>query len=228
MRQRVRIALAVLLVAMAGVIAWPMLREREPVYQGKPFSFWLDRYCWNFGAESADGVKERKEADAAVRNIGTNGLPILLRMIKAGNSSWKDKANELLRKQPLTSFQFNEDYDYRAAVQGFILLGADATPAVPTLIELLANSEPDVRVAAASALGAIKPEPEQAVLALVRCITDTNEWVCYYAIYAIGDIHRKPELAVPALIRNLQSSNPFPATMGALAEFGEAAKSPTQ
>src|ERR1017187_8745077 len=34
MRKRVHIALAVLLVMLAGVIAWQVLREREPVYEG--------------------------------------------------------------------------------------------------------------------------------------------------------------------------------------------------
>ena len=41
MRNRVRIALAVLLVALVGGIIWQALREREPVYQGKRLSVWL-------------------------------------------------------------------------------------------------------------------------------------------------------------------------------------------
>ncbi len=43
MRKRVYIALAVLLVTLAGVMAWQGLRERErePVYQGKRLSVWL-------------------------------------------------------------------------------------------------------------------------------------------------------------------------------------------
>jgi len=44
MRKRVKIALAVLLVAIAGVIAWQALRPRESVYQGKRLSLWLLRY----------------------------------------------------------------------------------------------------------------------------------------------------------------------------------------
>jgi hypothetical protein len=41
MRKRVRIALAVLLVAGLGVPLWQVLREREPVYQGTRLSVWL-------------------------------------------------------------------------------------------------------------------------------------------------------------------------------------------
>jgi hypothetical protein len=40
---RIYIALAVLLVMLAGVIGWQVLRppEREAAYQGKPLSVWL-------------------------------------------------------------------------------------------------------------------------------------------------------------------------------------------
>ncbi len=41
MQKRVQVALAVLLVTLAGVSAWLGLREREPVYQGKRLSVWL-------------------------------------------------------------------------------------------------------------------------------------------------------------------------------------------
>ena len=42
MRKQVYIALAVLLVILAGVIAWQGLRLREPVYEDKPLSLWLE------------------------------------------------------------------------------------------------------------------------------------------------------------------------------------------
>jgi hypothetical protein len=41
MQQRVGIALAVLLVAVAGLVAWQAPHDREPVYQGKRLSSWL-------------------------------------------------------------------------------------------------------------------------------------------------------------------------------------------
>jgi hypothetical protein len=43
MRKRVQIALAVLLIAVVGVIGWREQREREPVYRGKPVSYWINR-----------------------------------------------------------------------------------------------------------------------------------------------------------------------------------------
>lgn len=41
---RKRVALTVLAIALVGVAARQVLREREPVYQGKRLSVWLQRY----------------------------------------------------------------------------------------------------------------------------------------------------------------------------------------
>src|SRR6266567_3404042 len=41
MTKRLRIALALVLAAVLGGVAWRALRQPEPVYQGKPLSFWL-------------------------------------------------------------------------------------------------------------------------------------------------------------------------------------------
>jgi hypothetical protein len=45
-------------------------------------------------------------------------------------------------------------------------IGADAAPAVPGLLKLLGNDDPEVRAGAAKALGQIKAEPDKAVPAL--------------------------------------------------------------
>src|SRR5271169_2879978 len=44
MLKRVQVALAVVLVTLAGVIGWQGLRLREPVYEGRRLSDWLNAY----------------------------------------------------------------------------------------------------------------------------------------------------------------------------------------
>jgi len=83
MRKRVYIALAVVLVALAGVIAWQALREREPVYQGKGLRVWLREYRLGLNTGAS------KVAADAVRHIGTNALPTLLEMLGAKDSKLK-------------------------------------------------------------------------------------------------------------------------------------------
>ncbi|MGA2656335.1 MAG: hypothetical protein ABSH34_02340 [Verrucomicrobiota bacterium] len=90
MRKRVRIALAVWLVAIAGVVAWQALRplEREPVYQGKRLRTWLSEYLW--ASARRDG-RTQDLAAGAVLQIGTNAVPILLNMLCKEDSALVSK-----------------------------------------------------------------------------------------------------------------------------------------
>ena len=56
------------------MIVWQVLRQREPVYQAKPLSVWLQSY-------SPDS--DSPEVDDAVRTMGTNVIPTLLGMPQA-------------------------------------------------------------------------------------------------------------------------------------------------
>ena len=67
MRKRVQIVLAVLLITVMGGIVWQVLREREPVYQGKRVSIWLDQYGTNHWSAGHGGELE-KEARIALRH----------------------------------------------------------------------------------------------------------------------------------------------------------------
>ncbi|MGO8929484.1 MAG: hypothetical protein ACLQU3_21680, partial [Limisphaerales bacterium] len=102
MTKRVQIALAVVLIILAGVIAWQVLREREPVYQGRSLSNWLAGYEPLPGVFVLGGPTvlvtgpgggppgyhfDSRKVDAAVRQIGTNAVPTLFRMLRAKDSA---------------------------------------------------------------------------------------------------------------------------------------------
>src|ERR1035437_715646 len=87
MRKRVHIALGVLLAALAGVIAWQAVREREPVYQGKPLSVWLRQY--RVTHTDGDGGELGKQTETAIRQIGTNAIPIYMGIITTKESALK-------------------------------------------------------------------------------------------------------------------------------------------
>ena len=87
MRKRVGIALAVVLVALGGVVGFQILcpQEREPVYQGRALRFWLRDYAgWDIGPKTWAEAKVR--AEDAVRQIGTNAIPNLLKMVSKTES----------------------------------------------------------------------------------------------------------------------------------------------
>ena len=105
MRKRVQIALAVLLLAIGGMIAWQVLRLREPVYQGKTLNAWLQEYV---AADNQFPVTEEKTATLrragdGIRRIGTNALPFLVQMVRAKDST-ATKSNSFCRFCKLSRF----------------------------------------------------------------------------------------------------------------------------
>lgn len=134
MRKRVQIALAVLFAAILGVIAWQILLEREPVYQGKRLAFWLRAFDVS---DNEPGKPNFNEAVEAVRDAGTNAFPILLRMLRASDSDLKHRLTRLAQKQHLIRIYYvPADSQQWAARQGFGALGKVTEYAVPALLEI--------------------------------------------------------------------------------------------
>src|SRR5271165_4964166 len=72
-RRAVAIILAIAL--LCGLMRF--LQSREPSYQGQSLRYWLEQYEYRFGQNPADPA--RREAEDAIRHIGTNALPYLLK-----------------------------------------------------------------------------------------------------------------------------------------------------
>jgi HEAT repeat protein len=226
-RKRVQIALALLLVVIAGVIAWQVLREREPVYQGKTLDAWLQEYV---AAEYQSPVTEEtaatRGAATAIRRMGTNALPFLVQMVRAKDSPFKRFVTVVARNQSLIRVHLRTDKEiHNMAVVGFYVLGPIGRDAVPVLVELLNDHDPDVRLSAAGCLGNIGPDATVAVPALLSFLNDTNRIVRFAITVDLGRIHMDAELVVPILITNLTKSNAIlPTTINVLGKFGQQAK----
>jgi HEAT repeats len=77
---------------------------------------------------------------------------------------------------------------------------ADTKDAVPLLIQRLKNDrDKGVKQAAATALGRIDPDPEQAVPALITALKDKNAAVRAAAATSLGQLGAEARDAVPAL-----------------------------
>jgi HEAT repeat protein len=233
MRKRVYIALAVLLVALVSVIVWQVLhaQEREPVYQGKPLSSWLKPII---GKSFYDDPQVLK-ADEALRRIGTNAIPTLLRMLRAKDSPLKVKLVKLARSQHFIKTEWLLAGDWNnLATRAFQMLGAKGESAVPALIEIVDQkisnlsqwSDAIAAMDAIAAIGFIGPSAKGAVPSLLQWATHTDRSVRYYAICALGEITAEPERVVPVLINALHdpdAQNQIRAVQ-ALRQFGPDAK----
>jgi hypothetical protein len=97
MRKRVWIAIVVVCAAFAGIISWQVVKPSdEPVYKGRTLTSWLEDLA-NAHAQMVPSstltrsVLTLREAQVkeAMRQIGTNAIPTLLRMLRMKDSAFK-------------------------------------------------------------------------------------------------------------------------------------------
>ena len=201
MRKRFKIALSVLLAAFIGIVAWQVMLHREPTFQGKSLTFWLDegrRHDWL-----------SPMAETAVKTMGGRAVPILLEMAEISDSSSRRTLILLASRYDWLPMHIRpHEQILEMTVYGFRLLGPAAKPAVPELIRLLRNDATETRCLAACCLGEIGPDAKQAVSALMeyltaasRCRTnsDWNEKGIFCSIYALGKIGQAARPALPQL-----------------------------
>jgi HEAT repeat protein len=151
-------------------------RGAEPSYENKTLTQWLKVY------EEADtGGAEEKHSMLAIRTIGTNAVPYLVKM--------------------LTTDDWNVQ---QSADRGFDILGPLGAPAVPALSNLLSATNEVVHILAAQSLGHIGAP---ALPALMFALTNSSHKIATAGALAIVDLGTNAAPAVPVFLRYLQSRN---------------------
>jgi hypothetical protein len=219
---------ASVIVVVIGAV-WLLARQgpRVPAYRGKSLPVWLRTYAES--SSSGRHSREWNEADDAVRHMGTNCVPVLLRMIREKDAKLKLLAMSWAQKQRLVRLHFVAAAERNVeASRAFIVLGDSAKGAVPALVEMYDEDlSAESRSAIGDALAWIGPAAKSAVPVLVRGAGDPNARVRANALWALGEIRAKPELCVPVLIHALMDSNDWVRLSGAhaLGMFGAEARS---
>ncbi len=219
-----RILLVTLLIAALGFFSWLLLRpDPEPTYQGKPLSYWCEQYS---------NGQLLEQARIAIRTIGTNAIPTLLRMLKSKDSSLKLKLMQFAQMQHVIKFGWKLDWTrYYEAELAFACLGSDGKSAVPALLEIYNEGHSDPRhsepMTISIIFGFMGPAAADAVPRLVRATTDTNYPIRVSAVETLGQIHARSELSVPALTTSLRDPSEHCRRLAAqgLASFGTSAAS---
>jgi PBS lyase HEAT-like repeat len=196
MEKKRAIGLGVMLLVIAGGLSWEIWRTREPMYEGKPLSYWLDCYTPLNRTETSF-----QQAEHALQAIGTNAIPTLLRMLQKKDSPLKLRCVELLQKQhlikvkwPLASEQIGE------AMIGFSALQSDAKQAAPALIKIYnKNISEDSRTAVIYALQEIHSDPNLVVPVYVKALHESG-MVRINAAFALRRLGTKATNAIPDLM----------------------------
>src|SRR5438128_281514 len=156
---------------------------RQPRFQGRTLTEWLMDFDDRKGNINAPVV-------AAIRQIRTNALPIILEVIRPEDSRFYPNDPAELRQE-------------RAAA-AFEALGAIAKPAVPDLLVLLNNK--DATTYAARALMAIDWSAEVAREA-IQSLTKENDHVRSSITLLLRSVGTNGSAAVPTLIGFLRDRN---------------------
>ncbi len=227
MGKKKRISFVVLVLSVLSFLAWEVFRGREPVYQGKTLTEWLEVY--NTGGQTETNYAKTREA---VEHVGTNAIPTLLRMLRKTDSRLKMKWYEFVYWQRVFKIKvIYASWRNQEAAMGFRILGGRARAAVPGLIKIYEeNISPTSASYAAEALGAIGRDAKAAVpslLSVLNSVKDPNDPRRAASVKALGEIGEEPAQVVPVLIGCLRDSNTWVQTwaLGALESFGPAAKS---
>ncbi|MDB6063861.1 MAG: lyase domain protein repeat-containing protein [Pedosphaera sp.] len=230
MRKRVPILFMIVAIAIVGAIAWWMSAPKEPVYQGKRLTTWLQAYnVTNVTSANRDLVVERmKRTDEVVRNIGTNAIPTLLRLLRAKDSALKLKLIHLAQKQHWVTIRPVPARDWNGmAPRAFAQLRHDADTALPALVDIYEqNISPESRYCALEIIGHLGLPAKRIVPTLLAQASDPNQWIRLEAVSVLGEIHCEPEQVVPALMKALHDpdvSIRITAAIG-LGAFGPAAR----
>ena len=201
--------LTVALVAAAGlavVVVISRTEPAEPQYDGKPLSYWLIK-----GLVPGEGNydTDRKNAEAALAQFGTNAIPYLLRMLRARDSKYKllllavEGKLHLTRRSVVPARLHNW-----AAAYALGQLRFSTRSMVPELIKVYQeNISYDSRMATLFVLSRFGPTAIAATPTLLPGLTNTNKFFRAETVQTLGYIWATPKLAVPELAKCL--TDPF-------------------
>lgn len=213
-RKYILLAILVLTVCGLGLALFLSHEPPEPTYDGKPLSYWLQacgRSVFGLYTGAIPQHPTEEEASHAIREMGTNAVPPLLRMLRAHDSKLKTKVMDLLQRQDWIEI-YSEPAVYKniKAASAFEILGPSAGNAVPQLIHILeTDSSAFAQQNIPGILGHIGPAARQAIPMLLRTIGHTNEVVRNNAVYALGQIRAEPKKVVPVFVKCLNDPNPL-------------------
>ncbi len=245
MKRRWRILLVVAGCGLVAAAALVLLRDRQPEYKGRTLTEWLLDYSPQGFYPPRSYVPSRRAADRreaaeAVRQIGTNALPWLVKWIRyEGDRSSINRLREAaVPKVPPSaegSFMVRRLLTDKAglragaAVAGFEILGAQARPAVPGLARVLEESKAvesaDRAMICLAVIGTDGLPPLLATVTNQAKPGRVRGLGTRYIAYLAAQIKTNANPAVPVLVQCLEDRDPQVAQEAAIA-LGELAIEP--
>jgi hypothetical protein len=130
MKRKRLLLIGALAAVMAGVfLCWPR-GPKEPVYEGRKLTAWIN------DAGSSTNAAIRDRGQEAIKAIGTNALPFLLKRFSEPVSSRFDPFSAWAHDHHFPFLEIDVGaYRFRRTISGLYMLGPDIAPALPALSE---------------------------------------------------------------------------------------------
>jgi len=203
---------ATLTMAIATLLA--VCHNRQPSYAGHTLSEWLDRYWDDCNAENRCLDCTNSAAFFAIRVIGTNALPTLLRWIADEPAGPNKPLLVLAHRLPraivnLRCVKILVDPDPRPFRIGiaFSVLGPEANTAIPELTRILRTRQ-NTEYAVYEAADALAEIGSAGTPPLLAAAQDTHFRFRVDAIRYLGSMGTNAAAAVPAIIQFLGDPDP--------------------
>ena len=223
--------------------------EREPRYQGKTLSGWLQEGAWT-------SLRLTSTQEEAVRSMGTNALPFLVKWVQYVTPPWRVRFTMTVRRvvgRFWVLFRDPRMERARISLACLQMLGPDVRPVMPELVKMMKQTNVVVAVRALqivdgagkagipalldvltnrqayvgvyyleTAMGHLGPDGHFAVPPLLSCLTNKNWGIAVVAAKWLGRIRLEPEVVVPALAKCLDAPDARvrSAVLQTLGEFG--------
>jgi hypothetical protein len=120
------------LLGIGGALAaaFYLVKPSQPEYKGVTLHTWVERYA------APNPNPQKQEAKHAIQTIGTNAIPYLLKWIDYEEPTWPKKASRWIPYIYRIAPWWFSPKQFDAAF-GFAILGTNAASAVPTLANIL-------------------------------------------------------------------------------------------
>jgi HEAT repeat protein len=229
----------ILLVSFAAlaviVFCWVSIRaSRQPTFAGKSLNYWLQQYA-NSG--TSDGIGDidlrgawiEEEPVAAIRAMGTNAVPSLLKRMFATRSN--TAVSRVFYKvvsvfprswnlpEPENSGQLQQ-----VAYLALLRLRPPARLALPQIWKVLTDRNSHFHGKALELCGRLQGSPEEIMPPLLFALTNSNSSLARAAIFSLANLGVKGSAAAPILIsmlhQHIESDGHSDPELFALREMG--------
>ena len=202
----------ILLVLAAGALVLGLYailsRPPEPSYKGRSLSAWQTAYPW----DTTTNLSRQQEVDDAIRHMGTNTLPFLLKWIRLESPVWKttvwSKMPDWAMSETGARWMFHREIKaYRAAL-ALKALGPEADAAIPALAAMLKDAKSNYQTRQMAAMALAQVGTKQAFQALTAALTNGHGPDRVIIISALVEVGTNALPTVPTVLECIKDADP--------------------